>query len=528
MNFKRAYFYTLIVILFTTIGFAAGYFVKSLASDNLAKMTVLNQAYNILQSHGWKSLPEAPALEYGMIRGMVQAYNDPYTVFVEPVEHELQSNTLQGSFGGSGVRLGRDSDGNFVLFPFPDSPAEKAGVLDGDRLLAVDGTPVTPDTPTETVQAALRGPVGEWVEVEISRPPDFKKLKLKIKRAEIPLPSVTWHIDPDESNLGVIEVNVIASSTPDEILSAVEDLSQRGAKVFILDLRDNYGGLLTAGVDTARLFLKDGEVIQQQYRNQDIETFRVEKPGALRDIPLAVLVNQNTASAAEIIAGSLQANKRAELIGTPTYGKDTIQLVFDLSDSSSLHVTAAKWWIPGLEQTLAGGLQPDIPIEMIDTNGPDLMIQAAIQSLLGRNTTLMSNNPKNYPPRSANFSSYYTDPKSPSLTTPGTQPPAQMKARRRRSGCSRIGCSILFLFAIPLLLFLALYLLAPLRTNVLVLGIDYTPPGSAVGRSDTNILVSINPLKPTITMLSIPRDLWVPIPGYGEESDQHSPLLCGG
>jgi carboxyl-terminal processing protease len=164
----------------------------------------------------------------------------------------------------------------------------------------------------------------------------------------------------------------------------VDDLLARNAQVFILDLRDNYGGLLTAGVDTARLFLSEGEIIQQQYRDQEIETFRVEKAGKLMDIPLAILVNHNTASAAEIIAGSLQANQRAKLIGTPTYGKDSIQLVFDLADGSSLHVTSAQWWIPGLSYPLGGsGLQPDIVVEEVAPQGPDPVIQAAIQSLLG-------------------------------------------------------------------------------------------------------------------------------------------------
>lgn len=110
----------------------------------------------------------------------------------------------------------------------------------------------------------------------------------------------------------------------------------------------------------------------------------------------------------------------------------------------------------------------------------------------------------------------YTDPNVPPPTPQVMQPPGWMKTRRRRSGCSGFGCGLLFLLAIPLLLIITGYLIAPLRTNILVLGIDYTPPGSSVGRSDTNIVISVNPLKPTIAMLSIPRDLWVPIPGYGE------------
>lgn len=387
MDFKRAYLLTIIILMVAAVGFAAGYVVNSAINDSSSDWQILNSAYRILRDNGWKDLPTDPALEYGMIRGMVQTYDDPYTIFVEPVQHELQSDTLAGSFGGIGVRLGNDSQDRVVLYPIPGGPAENEGILEGDRLVSVDELVITTETAIETIQAALRGPVGEWVEIRIIRAHDSTPLQFRIKRAEIPLPSVTWHIDPDEPRLGVIEVNVVASSTPDEIVNAVGDLSQRGADVFLLDLRDNYGGLLTAGIDTARLFLDQGEIIQQQYRGKDAEVFRVEKPGPLKDIPLTVLVNHNTASASEIIAGALQAHQRAQLIGSSTYGKDTIQLIFDLEDGSSLHVTSAKWWIPNLEPSFgSNGLQPDIVIETDGTDGPDPFIQAATTLLLSTGT----------------------------------------------------------------------------------------------------------------------------------------------
>lgn len=128
----------------------------------------------------------------------------------------------------------------------------------------------------------------------------------------------------------------------------------------------------------------------------------------------------------------------------------------------------------------------------------------------------MSNPTRKYQHIATNQRNIYTDPNIPSPTPQVMQPPGWMKTRRRRSGCSSFGCGLLFILAIPLLLMITGYLIAPLRTNILVLGIDYTPPGSSVGRSDTNIIISVNPLKPTIAMLSIPRDLWIPIPGYGE------------
>jgi carboxyl-terminal processing protease len=209
-------------------------------------------------------------------------------------------------------------------------------------------------------------------------------LEFKIKRAEIPLPSVTWHLDADSPEVGVIEINLIAASTADEVKKAVEDLKTRQARFYVLDLRNNFGGLLTAGVDIARLFLRDGTIIENQYRDQEVEVYRVERPGTYIDLPLVVIVNENTASSAEIIAGALKVHQRAQIVGAPTYGKDSIQLVFDLEDGSSLHVTAARWWVPGLEPPIGkGGLQPDIPaVTTPDQSGVDAAMLTAVQALL--------------------------------------------------------------------------------------------------------------------------------------------------
>ena len=385
MIFRRSFLFTFFIVFMSAAAFAAGYLTREWRDASLTEFPILKEAYHILITNGLKQVPASPNLEYGMIRGMVEAYDDPYTIFVAPAQHELESNALQGSFGGIGVRLGRDPQSNWVLFPFPDSPAEEARIMEGDRLLGVDQLSVNSDTAQDDIQSAIRGPVGKRVKIIVGRPPDFSPIVLQVKRAEIPLPSVTWHIALEDSRVGVIEINLIAESTPKEILNAVKDLQERGAKDFILDLRNNPGGLLTAGVDVARLFLKDGVVIQQQYRGRGVETFRVDHPGPLVDLPLAILINHGSASAAEIIAGSLQAHKRALLIGSPSFGKDTIQLVFDLKDGSSLHVTSAHWWIPDLEPPLGGiGLQPDIQVtSQSQETGSDAYIQAAITALLG-------------------------------------------------------------------------------------------------------------------------------------------------
>lgn len=378
MKFKHTFLFTALCAVVITTAFLAGYFTRA-RQNPPTELPVLNQAYDILLKHGLNIPTEGPSLEYGMIRGMLQAYGDPYSSFAEPVQTELTSNMLQGSFGGIGVTLGKDPQGFHVLFPIPDGPAAKAGIQEGDRLIKVDNLDITPETTSETLLATVRGPVGENVEVTVSRPPKYEKYTYSIKREEIALPSVTWHLEPSEPRLGVIKVNLTAASTPEEIQKAVSDLQERGATDFVLDLRDNFGGLLTSGVDVARLFLKEGLVIEQQYRDQPIEQYKVTKEGPLADIPLVVFVNQNTASAAEIISGALQAQHRAKLIGIPTYGKNTIQLVFQLLDGASMNVTSAHWWIPGLDTPRPGqGIQPDISLTEANSD-PDPFIQAAIK-----------------------------------------------------------------------------------------------------------------------------------------------------
>lgn len=376
----------LIIILIVFIGFTgaflSGFFLKSYFDSRFNEFPVLNQAYNILIDHAYIELPDSKSVEYGMIRGMLDASGDRFAVFLEPVQHELETNSLQGSFGGIGVELNQNQNGDILIYPISGGPASQAGIQSGDLLLIVDDLTITQDVSKDDVHAAIRGPIGDKVKIVTSRKSDDSPLEFIIKREQIHLPSVTWHIDPDYSMVGIINVNIIAESTPDEIQNAVSELERNGAAYFVLDLRNNGGGLLSAGVDTAKLFLRNGVVIQQQYRDEEVETFKVKKPGPLENISLIILTNRSTASAAEIIAGSLQAHNRALLVGEPTFGKDSIQLVFDLQDDSSLHVTAAKWWIPGIDLPISeNGLQPDVSV-LPDEAGTDLMMKVAIQTLL--------------------------------------------------------------------------------------------------------------------------------------------------
>ena len=372
-------------ILIIVVAFLGGFLVRGWRSEVLpstSKFPVLSEAYQILNENAIIPLPSDQKLEYGMIRGMLQAYNEPFTVFVEPPQHELQTQQLQGKYGGIGVRIERDAQNNIYLYPLPDSPAIKAGIKNGDRLLKIGPLAISAKTTNDELQASIRGPIGEKVKVTIGHQPDYAPVDLVVDRQEVALPSIAWNLAPTEPSVGVVHVHIIAETTPDEVTKAIEDLQNQGATRFIIDVRNNGGGLVDAGVDFALLFLKKGVVMEEQYRGQPVKSFTADKPGVFSDLPMVVLVNNGTASAAEIFAGAVQGQKRAPLIGSHTYGKDTIQLVFSLSDGSSLHVTSAHWWIPGLQnQSISGkGLQPDILLP--DSADDGQFMQAALQSVL--------------------------------------------------------------------------------------------------------------------------------------------------
>ncbi|MEN8240322.1 MAG: S41 family peptidase [Chloroflexota bacterium] len=359
---KQKFIDTAVTVVSMVIMFAAGYYTNHLINPPELDMPVLSQAREVMENHAWYPVPPIKEQEYGMIAGLVASYDDPYASFIEPYQHELYTDTFQGSFGGIGSEVTKNQAGEILLYPFPDSPANEAGIEDGDRLVSVEGTEITEEDSLDSVVSMLRGPVGQKVSLSVYRPSQETTLDFKIKRQEFALPSVTWRILEEDAEVGLIRVNLIADTTPDEIQQAVEDLSSSNASKFILDLRGNGGGLLEAGVEIARLFLEKGTIIEQQYAGSDLESYKAKQTGDLAEIPLVVLIDHSTASASEIIAGALQQQDRAILIGTPSFGKNEIQYVFKLQDDSSIHVTAGKWWLPGEESIEDFFLSPDIVI----------------------------------------------------------------------------------------------------------------------------------------------------------------------
>ena len=354
------------------------------AADVDKSLSLFVEAQGLVEQDFYGALPSANERIYGAIRGLLETLNDPYTVFVEPVPRQFEQDDLRGSYGGVGIGLSRNEQGQVVLSPFRDSPAARAGIIEGDILLEVDGVAITSEMDvSQDVAALIRGEVGTQVTLFIQHNDEI--LTFQITRQVIEVPSVTWRMLENAPTLGYVQITSFTDRTADELRQGLLDLQSNDLTGLILDLRNNGGGLLQSSIDVADQFLDDGVVLYEMRRGQDEMHYLADAGGLALDMPLVVLVNHATASASEIVAGAIQDRARGVLIGEPTFGKGSVQLIFDLSDGSSLHVTAARWYTPDHHQLDGVGLTPNMAVILDQSIETDNQIQAAIDYLQSGN-----------------------------------------------------------------------------------------------------------------------------------------------
>jgi len=228
----------------------------------------------------------------------------------------------------------------------------------------------------------VRGQAGEMVRLTVRRTGSDEPLVFEVEREEIVTPSVTYELK--EGDIGYVRLSIFGERTNQELEDAIRDLRSQGSSRYVIDLRDNGGGLLPAAIDVASQFLDDGVVMYERKSNGEEKSYPVKGKGVLQDEPVVFLVNSYTASASEIVAGAIQDYERGTLIGTGTFGKASVQLIFDLSDGSSVHVTNARWLTPSRQEIDGVGLTPDIQVELSDGDrqqGRDPQLERAIDHL---------------------------------------------------------------------------------------------------------------------------------------------------
>jgi carboxyl-terminal processing protease len=342
------------------------------------------EVWHRVEEQFYGEMPVDRASTYGAIKGALATLNDPYTLFIEPEPAAKEKEQLEGQFGGIGAFVQRDEQGRVILDPMPDQAADKAGLKKGDILVAVDGRPVKAEMTTEEIVALIKGEVGTKVTITVERAGTAKPIEITIERAVIESPSAQWRILEEDPKIGYIQLVSFTERSNKELNKAFDELSTQGAEAYILDLRGNGGGLLETAVDVTSQFLSEGVVLRENRKHETERVYEVRSGGKALDQPLVLLVNGGTASASEIVAGALQDYERATLIGEKTFGKGSVQLIYELSDASRLHVTVAKWFTPNHNAIDGKGLIPDIEVQISDedrANNRDPQLERAISFL---------------------------------------------------------------------------------------------------------------------------------------------------
>jgi carboxyl-terminal processing protease len=299
----------------------------------------------------------------GAIKGMVQSL-DPHSSFLTKEEHQDVLIETKGTFSGIGIEITVRDNFLTVVSPIEGTPAYKAGIQSADRIIKIDGKPTAEMTLPEAVKS-IRGEKGTKVNLTIMREGVDKPLEFTMTRDMIPIKSVrAYLLTPD---IAYVRVSNFQSKTAQDLSAAMEKMEkERTLKGLVLDLRNNPGGLLSQAIEVSDLFISSGVIVTTRGRDssQDLRA-TAHKEKTERDYPIIVLVNGGSASAAEIVAGALQDNKRALILGTKTFGKGSVQTIIPLSDGSGLRLTTAVYYTPSGRSIQASGISPDVEMKFI-------------------------------------------------------------------------------------------------------------------------------------------------------------------
>lgn len=301
----------------------------------------------------------------GAYRGMLQEL-DPYSQYITPDEMEDLRIETEGEFSGLGIEVIVQDGILTVITPMLGSPAFRAGVMPGDKIIHIEGESAERISLREAIKR-LRGAPGTKVTITVMHPGETEPKDITIERGVVHLRSVRGvEMLDDDKKIGYIAITSFQEDTPEEFDNAIEDLLQKGMQALILDLRFNPGGLLDTSVEVADKFLEEGVIVSTKGRDKSQDQiYRAEKPGTYTNFPIVVLINKGSASAAEIVAGAIRDNNRGLLVGTTTFGKGSVQSLVPVEKGeSAIKLTTAKYYTPSGKLIHNIGIAPDIVVEL--------------------------------------------------------------------------------------------------------------------------------------------------------------------
>ncbi|HVZ10942.1 MAG TPA: S41 family peptidase [Candidatus Paceibacterota bacterium] len=383
-------FLPIVIIASLVIGFGGGFEFSQFHQSKAASVQALiNQdtgnvqnvdfsefwkAWNILENkYVDKSKLDLQKMVYSAISGMVNSLGDPYTVFFEPETSQKFQEQISGSFGGVGIELDEKDGVLVVVAPIKDSPAQKAGIVTGDKIIKVDGKDTAGMAVDEAVNT-IRGKIGTKVTLTILSA-DGKSRDVTITRDAIKVPAVDWKmIDYNGKHIAYLQLYSFSENIDSEFKAAADEILKSNTDGLIVDVRGNPGGLLDSAINLAGWFVDNGHlVVSEVFGNGTRNDFKADGKSQLKKYPTVMLVNGGSASASEILAGALHDDQHIRLIGEKTFGKGSVQELENFDNGASLKVTIAKWYTPAGVNISAQGIEPDIKVELTDDQKKDFV-----------------------------------------------------------------------------------------------------------------------------------------------------------
>ena len=358
---------TIIVLTAINILISSSYLHSKNSNELYEKIDLFSEVLETIKKEYVDEVEQAEVMD-SAINGVLQSL-DPYSAYISPRSFKGMQTDTKGEFGGLGIEIGMESGVVKVISPIDDTPASKAGIKSGDYIVEINDVQVQGKSLTEAVEL-MRGPVGSEINLTVRRKNEKKALNFKIKRAVIEVKSVEAKVIGEKKKIGYLRLKSFNENSEEQLSKKINTFEKNNSlNGYILDLRNNPGGLLTQAISITDFFLDDGEIVSTKGRKiSETRRFFSKKGDGIKGKPLIVVINNGSASASEIVSGALKDHKRAIILGESSYGKGSVQSIIPLKNGGGIRLTISKYYLPSGKSISEVGVVPDIFVEETGDN----------------------------------------------------------------------------------------------------------------------------------------------------------------